>query len=375
MKPKIEDICDMLQKTYDASILKKISSDDINEIFLILSKRYKDGSKGNLALMNIIYNTFYGVLPSPKFISGPMSITYQTSSIYNKKIYIFGEYHGKKNQCNEIREAKYNFLDISEYFKKIFLNTDKFIDFYLEDELFRTIEPNRDQDFLNMIRYDLDTCLNYRKRSKCVYKTVRTHFVDSRLIQKGSKLVPSNKIESFITDIKKPESNIKKHVYIIKQISRLNTYDEITDYILKLSLTIPMIKKEIQRSDLSQDVIIETFRPIIINRYKELFKIEDWNSIKWSIWSEIKKYYSILVSIESPLVDIYTVARMFKTFKKTEYLPSKPMYIIYYAGDNHCTMVRNFLTSLSFCNRKSRYMDLNNWTRCLNVGDIEMNFK
>ena len=376
MEAKIVDICDILHKTYNASILKDIPYEDIKKYFLLIAKKYKDGTKGNLALMNIIYNTFRGVLPSPKFISGPMSITYQTSSKYNKKIYIFGEYHGKNNECKQIEEAKTDkFIDVTEYFKKIFSNTDKFIDFYIEDELFRTIKPSREQDFLNMLRYDFDNCLNPRKRSKCNYKTVRTHFVDSRIIQKGSRLVASNKIQSLIFDTQKDKSQLKKHLYTIIELSKLNTYEELTDYILKLSLIIPIIKKEIERSDLSQDLIIKNFRQIIINGYKQLFKIEDWNSIQWTNWNEVRKYKDILINIQAPLVDIYTVARMFKTFKKTEYLPSKPMYIIYYSGNNHANMVRNFLTSLSFYNRNSRYMYLDRWTRCLNVEGIDINFK
>lgn len=375
METKIIDLCNKLHKTYDASILKNFPSEYIKELFLLTAKKYKDGKKGNLALMNIIYNTFYGVLPSPKFISGPMSISYQTSSVYEKYIYIFGEYHGTINRCDYFEKAQYNFMNISEYLENFFSNTDKFIDFYLEDELFRTIKPNRYFDFVNMLRYDLDNCLNKEKRYKCKYKNVRTHFIDSRTIQKEDYLVSTNKIGHLITDLKVPYF-VHSHYHTIEELSKLNTYEKISEYILKLVVTIPIIKKEIDRSDLGEFLIIKNFRPVLINSYKRRINIQLWNSIDWTNWTEIKRNAALLIALESHIQDVYAIARMFKTFKKTKYLPSKPTHIIYYAGDSHADIIRDFLNSLSFDQHLYRKMDVDSWTRCLHLGDdIKIDFQ
>lgn len=382
METEITDLCNKLHKTYDASILKDIKCDEIRNFFLMVSEKYKDGKKGNLALMNIIYNTFYGILPSPKFISGPMSISYQTSSVYEKKIYIFGEYHGTTNRCDHFEKAQYNFMNISEYLEKFFSNTDKFIDFYLEDELFRTIKPNRYFDFVNMLRYDLDICLNKEKRYKCKYKNVRTHFIDSRTIQKEDYLVATNKIGYLITDLRNDfvignsKYMLRKHYHTIEELSKLNTYEKISEYILKLVVTIPIIKKEIDRSDLGEFLIIKNFRPVLINSYKRRINIQLWNSIDWTNWTEIKRNIALLIVLESHIQDVYAIARMFKTFKKTKYLPSKPTHIIYYAGDSHADVIRDFLNSLSFDQHLYRKMDVDSWTRCLHLGDdIKINFQ
>ena len=51
--------------------------------------------------------------------------------------------------------------------------------------------------------------------------------------------------------------------------------------------------------------------------YMVNFTIEEWNSIKWNSYGDDtmrKLKRSVLISIMAPIVDIYTVSRMFKTF-------------------------------------------------------------
>jgi hypothetical protein len=86
----ISEIRKNLEDNYDGSILDK-ASDDIKETLKWIVTESKDSGNGNTPLINIIYNYFYGVLPSPKYISGPMSLTYHTSDEYDMKIYIYLE--------------------------------------------------------------------------------------------------------------------------------------------------------------------------------------------------------------------------------------------------------------------------------------------
>jgi hypothetical protein len=79
-----------LENNYDASILDN-ANDDIKETLKLIVTESKDSGKGNIPLINIIYNYFYGVLPSTRYISGPMSLSYHTSDEYNMKIYIYLE--------------------------------------------------------------------------------------------------------------------------------------------------------------------------------------------------------------------------------------------------------------------------------------------
>jgi hypothetical protein len=375
MEEKANSICKILHNTYDGKILNDIDDIDISESFKRISEKYKDGNDGNVPLLNIINNYFNGILPSPKFISGPMSLTYQTSSKYDMKVYIFGELHGKSNQCRElgINQLLSN-MDISNYLHQLFLNSDKFIDFYLEDELFRTIEPDRNKDFINMLRYDFDKCLNPTKRSTCIFKTVRTHFVDARIIQKGSIFMGTNDIENFIRNLSKEKSLRQNNDDTIYKLLKLKSYKDISNYILDIATNIPIINKELNRCSLDKTLIINIFRSIIPGRYFELFNIDKWNSLFRTKSSDAERI-ELLVLIQTPIVDVYTVARMFKTFKKTKYLPDKPRHIIYYAGDSHSEIVRRFLEKLDFEDVFLRHSDVKSSTRCLNIENLTLNFE
>ena len=375
MEKKISSICKILHDTYDGKILDDVDNSDISESFKLISEKFKDGNDGNVALLNIINNYFNGVLPSPKFISGPISLTYQRSNKYDMKIYIFGETHGKANNCRDlgINQLLSN-MDISNYLHQLFLNSDKFIDFYLEDELFRTNEPNRNKDFINMLRYDFDKCLNPTKRSKCMFKTIRTHFVDSRRIQKGYVFIGTNEIENFIHDLLKEKSAQQNNDATIYKLLKLKSYIDITNYILEMSTNIPIINKELNRSSLDKKIIIDIFRSIIPRIYFELFNIDKWNSLFRTKSSDAERI-ELLVLIQIPIVDVYTIARMFKTFKKTKYLPDKPRHIIYYAGNIHSDIVKMFLEKLDFENVFSRYSNKTSSTRCLNVEKLTLNFE
>ena len=364
-------ICKKLYSTYDSEFLKNIPSKEIKKTFLQISKKFKDGENGNTVLMNLIYNTFKGEIPIVKYVSGPMSITYQTSSKYDKKIYILGEYHGTAKQCSQIRQAKNKYMDITTYLDKLFKNTDKFIDFYLEDELFREMKPLK-TNFIHRIRYFFDDCLNPKKRHLCEYKTIRTHFVDSRRIGKGSYIKSSNPIESLITAYKNNLS-LNEHKDTLKTLSSLKSHENIADYIINVAVNIPVLLKELKKSELSLEFIIKTFREIIIKKYKETFKIKKWKSVKWG--NKKKVNMDLLIMIQSPIVDMYTISRMFKRFEKTKYSPSKPRHIIYYAGDYHSAITREFLNTLGFNLKITRYMNLDNWTRCLDMKGIILDFK
>jgi hypothetical protein len=372
MNSDVNEICNVLHSDYNGVIFDYVDNSDIKETFKYVATKFKDGDKGNIPLLNIIYNYFNGVLPSPKYISGPMSLTYQTSSKYDMKIYIFGENHGTTNTCTDLDLDKLeNSMNISHYLQKVFLNSDKFIDFYLEDELFRTIQPNPKQDFMNLLRYDFDNCLNPYKRSKCSFKTVRTHFVDTRRVQKGYGLIGTNPVEKFIYDLSFRKGKRYGHKMLVKKLLKFNSYQEIVNFILELAINIPIIKKELEKCILDKELIISFFRDIMLEWYPTIFTINKWKSI-FIKDNDDKEMMDALIFVQAPIVDIYTISRMFKTFKKTENFPDKPRYIIYYAGNTHSMIVRKFLEKLKFKEHIQRSSSLA--VRCLNIENIKLNF-
>jgi len=378
----VDEIYKTLKNDYNGSILDK-ASQDIKETFRDIVSNVKDSGDGNTTLIKIIDNYFNGVLPTPEYISGPMSLSYYTSSEYDMKIYIFGEIHGIEGQCRELYQDKTNYLDITEYLHKVFLNSDKFIDFYLEDPLFRTINPDIKNTFLSRLRHDFIECLNPNTRSECIYKTVRTHFVDARSKQKGKFIIATNPFGKFLYILKKniPYKETPYTEYL-KKLLELNTYDDIASFIIETAINIPIIKKELKKCYLDRELVISIFRKIISFLYKSRKINIDRLHIVMSLFYDghkLDKYDNdflsdSLISIEAPIVDIYTICRMFKIFKKTDNLPDKPRYIIYYAGKSHSQLVRFFITQLKFSN-KLLLEDKSSNSRCLYIDGIKLDFK
>jgi hypothetical protein len=91
----------------------------------------------------------------------------------------------------------------------VFLNSDKFIDFYLEDGFFITKTTPIKNRLLTYLRRDFHKCLNPNTRSECIYKTVRTHFVDTRQKKEGSHIIRTaifGRFKLFLTSLMKKTS-------------------------------------------------------------------------------------------------------------------------------------------------------------------------
>ena len=252
MELTIKNICSELHDTYNGDVLNNIVDDKIHSDFKLISSIYKDGNKGNTALLNIIYNHYYGKIHIPHFISGPMSISYHTSVKYDMKIYIFGEYHGFKYNCNDIDRHKSNSMDITKYLDSIFTNSDKFIDFYLEDIKYSEHEYNYENIiFMSKLRKNFHNCINALKRSNCIYKTMRAHYVDIRYEEKEGIIFGKIAIKQMLLQLN-IENHIRDFKSTIKQLSKLHTYNDIINYVIETAISIPILNKELNRSNLDK---------------------------------------------------------------------------------------------------------------------------
>jgi len=387
MFSNINEIRKNLEKYYNASFLNNVS-DDIKETLKNVVTEAKDSGKGNVPLINIIYNYFYGVLPSPKYISGPFTLSYHTHEIYDMKIYIFGERHdGKEGQCSELYPDNSSYLDISEYLHKVFLNSDKFIDFYLEDYLFSNVKSDRNT-FLAMLRDDFNTCLHPNTRFACIYKTIRTHFIDVRMEQKESILIdtsPFGKFHTFILDqlnglyddyeyYEYDEYN-ELRIFAIQLYNCKDTTD-IAMLLINIAKEIPIIKKALKRCFLGEELVLSFFS----SHLPRIYSTYDISNFQ----TEIRKFITrnpyvnfnilhMIVGLESPMVDIYTICRMFKIFNNKNNLPIKPRHIIYYGGNNHSKMIREFLEFLNFKNHINIQQDTT--TKCLDMMGAKLDFE
>ena len=373
MTSNINNLFDKISNDFNTDFLDT-ASPFIRKAFKDTSEEFKDGKNGNITLLNLIYNYFNGILPIPLYISGPISLTYQKSKKYDMKVYIFGEEHGIDNNCSQLK--KINYMDISKYLQKLFLNSDKFIDFYLEETMFNTYKPGTKQkDFMSMLRHDFYNCLNPAKRSKCIFKTVRSHFIDSRITESGKTQIPTTDIEKVVMYLLGETSNKPINtLYLLNEIASLDSFEEIATYIIDIASNTPIIKKELDRCTLDKELVLSIFHDIIIQQYQSDITIDDVKLLSEKTIGNTEKA-EILTVIQSPIVDIYTISRMFKRFKKSENFPDKQRNIVYYAGSSHADMIRNFLYRLDFEEKFARYSDPNQSTRCLNMIGMSLDFK
>ena len=75
--------------------------------------------------------------PIANYIGGPYTLTMHWNKEYKKIIYIFGESHSRKTDCDKFKRkdgffGKQNTMLIEDYLEQLIRNTDVFIDFYLE---------------------------------------------------------------------------------------------------------------------------------------------------------------------------------------------------------------------------------------------------
>ena len=357
------------EKYYDASYYKQNKTNKkYNKVLTELIKRNK-----------IIKNSPQDNGPITDLLSGPRSISKHHITKYNKTIYIFGERHGYDDPCavNNLHTIQY---DIVFYLEELFDSSDKFIDFFLEDTLFALSDNLEYKGFLRRLRKKFNNCLNpsYRQNGLCKWNTIRTHFVDVRSVgvykntpwyrksQNIASIMGTNPIDSLIHDIWKKDTinfgKLDKHRKIINKLSDIKKIDDLVELIIQLSLDIPIVNKELNRSFLDKTEVLDIWRSVIGMCWRNINSFPSFNKINWKSWKSISNNSNILISISSHFVDIYTIARTFKDFN-TDNQPKTPYNCIYYFGDAHAMNLRYFLDILESNGNK----DLSKWDLLLST--------
>ena len=124
-------ICKALQDTYDTNLLKDLLEPSITQLFQEVSKKITDGptraspvrAQGRKVLMDLINNMCI-VKSIPKYLNGPtaLHVLYNPTIDYGKTICLIGEIHGS----NSASRICHNGVDIDDYLRDMFDNTDCF---------------------------------------------------------------------------------------------------------------------------------------------------------------------------------------------------------------------------------------------------------
>ncbi len=166
-----------------------------------------------------------------------------------------------------------------------------------------------------------------------------------------------------------------------KKLLGCKNHNDLAMFLIDIVMDIPIIKKAAKRCYLDQELVLSFFSRILPKKYSSKYKIDIPR-----LHSVIKAYmeddigtgdfsflkYTLLI-LESPMVDIYSIFRMFKIFNNKNNLPIKPRHIIFYAGNYHSETIRSFLKFLEF--EKDINISMKKGVRCLDINGIKLDFK
>jgi len=392
-------------------------------------------------LMRLIHNHQLNKKPVSDFIKGPVSVSLHWNSDLKLMIYIFGEVHKSKTDCNLFPQEKsvdgktvpLKSMFIEDYLKELLLNSDSYIDFYLEENAHigydPVLIPYKGQERLKILRNSFMECISDIKfRNKNINCRVsRSHYFDIRsgtihepndlvrqLIIKLSQLLNSGdenikkyiykfilyfihikndiKFSSFINSIHTITSDKEfveflndhvflNHSFLLKKMERSYIYDIIFSFILD---EIKLVAQKYKRK--SQNALTRLFR--FFTKYRSTIDITG-KTIAPIVSSKdadkiikyVKLFRDSLIHFCGPVADAYLLSRVFKVFdihtdnpdKKRGFdEPQSPHNVIIYGGEIHSNRYRKFLET----HMKFKLLEQNTYdyhipvTNCINMNGI-----
>lgn len=363
----VNDICNNLKLYYDSRILKK-SSPLIQAVFIDSATKAAKNA-GNTTLTTLIKNYYNPMMPIVERLSGPYNIRLLTSNKYKKNVYIFGEVHGTEKNCKEFGFTKSQ--AVSTYFQQLALSTDVFIDLYFEvSEHDQYGGDDEGSGFLNRMRGLFSSCTT---RKNCPYNTLRTHYTDLR--------ETANLEIRQLRDIIEYGGDVERAKAIARKISMM-TKEQFSNYLYQSILDVIQVQKELRRSTESLKIeafIRENIKKIATERWIYIQKLtENYAAGVTTVTTDILTDYSflknIIIKLQTPIMDIYLLSRIFKVFNVGEktFQPVEPHNIIIYAGAIHSNTYTEFLRDkMGFI----QHLEINEekWedqTRCLDMRTV-----
>lgn len=349
----IENFC----LTYDIKDFKKLKK-FIREFFIKVAIFILDNEdllrnntispNKHLALAQIIYNYSSKIqYTKVKYLYSLRNMDIYTSSKYGKKIVLFGDIHTKGHGCDKKSQPTSDFI-----INQIETST-CFLDIFLEiPYLFGRCDTKLELEgtYMADLQRDLSKCFEYTK--DCQYNNIRAHYIDLRSpkLSQDFFLLQRAIINSF--------NNMPCPKYITDKLLKsenlqniFSSKDNIINFMYKLVKT-NKIQKQID------NIKDEKVRKLLLRIEKE--RIEnpdiDFNEISWDKikeWLEESFFpftlYHTLIKYVSIIVDVYTLARVFREFREVQGLYSKPCdNVMIYAGAYHTRTYQNFLELLEF---------------------------
>jgi hypothetical protein len=288
---------------------------------------------------------------------------------YDKHIYLFADIHVRNSTC----ESAKNKIGITDFLKKtIVMNHDKVIDFFIElpvsvmDEescsnSLRMKKGLTMTSYLEEIRVEFSSCCGDKK--SCEFDNLRYHIMDNRQEGLIGKLIT----KIFTTD----RNNGLEFLNTIRSefLEAIGldpiSLKEWTDMLIP-----PKTRKQLKKSNIERE-IYETFENQIYLTWQAIKSVQQYYK------KEIpaKQVKNITNLFDVPMMDIYILSRMFRTFqqKENEYSES-PKNIMVYAGMYHINLYSRFLTKLGFkLLHKAEQKDIMG-IQCIRISELKQPF-
>jgi hypothetical protein len=435
----VDNIINSLILSYNTSDIKKLP-EDLREALYKEAKKCLEKSETadnpkrcneRKTLMRLINNNQLNKKPVSDLIKGPLSITLHWNSDMKMMIYIFGEVHSSKTDCEVFPQEKYingekvpvKSMFIEDYMKELLINTDSYIDFFLEEKAHIGYDPiltndenvNRLQILRNTFRECISDIKSRNTNPNC--NLSRSHYFD---IRQGTVKGQFDVVSQLITELYILNNIYTKNQDIEEFIIRFDNIREKFSYFIKQIITnssntafvtfwkdtlfdYPFLKEKMKRS--SQYSYIELFIKDEIKleslKYKEtmqdtiqkLFYVlkkvgtdkQELDTNKCEKEREriiryVCRFQEALIMVNSTIADGYLLSRVFKEFDintdKTEKKrgfdePQRPHNIIIYGGNVHANRCRKFLETIKFKRLEQNiYDDSMTVSNCVDMKNI-----
>jgi len=313
-------------------------------------------------------------------INGLKSFTVWENKKYNKIIYLLGEYHTTLGSCPANIP---NQITAPEFFFSLLNSTNKLLDVIMELPIHAVAKKKHDKKLMFLFDYQgkggmtstFASLLNKRciintSNSNCGYLNhVRFHAVD---VRRYEPLAPVMKFYDLIASIvffKDPP------IPIVNELSKLKPSlwkfeDNTAGDIIRRYFNLFKISKQLNNisdSNVASRIVEEftnsvktyvndfplAINPVeAINKMEELVRSVDRNNKKL-VEHKIRMYageaITIVTGILAVLMDVYALARMFRTYRNVlGQLNGDPTNIIVYTGNTHTLFYQRVLTQLGF---------------------------
>lgn len=351
----IQNFCD----TFDIRYYEQLD-DDTKEFFRQASELVLKLRRANLPLAQVVRN-YYKIMPPVDYLKG--AVNFEMLKRNNMNVLLIGDFHSPTTDVD--CKGKFpNSMSVPKFLRQLVENEPFLFDLFSEttfvpDLLF----PVRGSALIHSTNEEFKDCFVPKLRNKS--SNIRCHLTDFRGKLSSTKfknlmkkLPDTNPFKVFLTANKK-EAGRNFRVFLETNIT-LEDYRQVQELLIP---EVKKIRKQLEDEDISGEIIDTSWEVYIEYELEKLKKIYNENQDRTH---EKNAEFVRNTLMRAPLLDYYTLGRIFRTFEKKSYRPDIISNIIIVAGIKHNELNKRILQSRGF---RSVYLseEENDRKKCLDI--------